>query len=102
MCRCSLIHPPNVSLLARAHTLTHSRAAASLPSCPVRCSSPEPPPSFTAHLCSQQGASCNSGPCIDAVQLFSNPALDFDPLPFKRALPKETSHLVVICGHLII
>lgn len=46
------------------------------------------PPAFTAHPCAQRGASCNSGPCIDAVQLFSNPGLDFDPLPFRCNVPQ--------------
>lgn len=61
------------------------------------------PSSFvTAHLCAQQGASCYSRPWIDSVQLFPNPALDFDPLPFKRTVPEDTSDLVVVCGRQII
>ena len=65
-------------------------------SCPVSCSSPPPPePVQLCHCTSLHSAGGtpatvdparpHTGPGIDALQLFPNPALDFDPLPFFNA-----------------
>lgn len=61
---------------------------------------PRSPSSFvSAHLCAQRGGDAaaaaaadrarpHAAPCIDALQLFPNPALDFDPLPSFKCGPK--------------
>lgn len=54
------------------------------------------------------GLSCHSGPCssapywpyIDALQLFPNPALDFDPLPFLFPSFRSSFEPSVPRGHL--
>lgn len=123
MCHCSLNNPSNISILSLSSHVNcpPAAAASSHPSgsCPVRCSSPPPPELFqllSLHIFAlSRGAPAtvdpawpHTGPCIDAVQLFPNPALDFDPLPFffffffKHTVPVDTSDLVVHRGHLVI
>lgn len=86
--------------------------------------SPHPCSFVTTHLCTQQEeeggggdtpatvgpARPHTGPYIDELQLFPNPALDFDPLPFiyvflfpphphssfEPSVPEDTSDLVVV------
>lgn len=90
------LSPPCSILSLPAHVNCPPAAAAAChpsSSCPVWC--PSQPPLEPLQLCrctslhSAGGAPAtvhpawpHTGPYIDAMQLFPNPALDFDPLPF--------------------
>lgn len=90
-----LFHVPSSPFLHMLTVHQQQQQQHVTPQAPVQCDVPlnplwSPSSFVAAHLCTQQeGAPAtvhpawpHTGPYIDALQLFPNPALDFDPLPF--------------------
>lgn len=93
VCHCLHNNPCDVSFLSLHPHVNSSPPSASPPSCPVRCFSPPPPEPLQLLLLHifalsreppaiLDPARLHTGARIDAAQLFPNPTLDFDPLPF--------------------